>query len=286
MDMQMAVPQTAQVIPPQYRSRVIAIASGKGGVGKTNIAVNLGLSLAQQGLRVALLDADLGTANVDVVLGLQVQYHLQHVITGQMGLTDIVLTGPHGLRIIPGASGLPDLADLPLTQRQALLEALLSLDGSIDLLLIDSSAGVGQSVLQFILAAGEVLVVTTPEPSAITDAYALIKMICNYNLPVSIKLVVNDVRRRGEGEITGRKLVTVAEQFLGRSIESLGEIPHDRKLLEAVKTQRPLMQHAPHSNAAQAITALSRRLWNFQTDIPTETGLQYFFRRLLSRTPA
>ncbi|MCB0191056.1 MAG: MinD/ParA family protein [Anaerolineae bacterium] len=265
-----------------FRSRVLAVVSGKGGVGKTNVAVNLGLSLARRGLRVALLDADLGTANVDVVLGLHPRYHLQHVVTGQKTLSEIIVEGPFGLQIIPGASGLPDLADLPEIQRQMLLQALLVLDGAVDLLLIDTGAGVGQSVIQFILAAGEMLVVTTPEPTSITDAYALMKVVSGYQMPVSTKLVINNVQHRNEGEATGHKLATVAHQFLGRQVEVLGVIPSDKSVRDAVKMQSPLLQSRPYSPAARAINHLGEQLWAGSPGGKTVNSVGKFLRQMLS----
>ena len=265
-----------------FRSRVLAVVSGKGGVGKTNLAVNLGLSLARRGLRVALLDADLGTANVDVVLGINPRYHLQHVVTGQKSLAEIMVEGPFGLQIIPGASGLPDLADLPEVQRQMLLHALLVLDGAVDLLLIDTGAGVGQNVVQFILAAGEMLVVTTPEPTSITDAYALMKVVAGYQMPVSTKLVINNVQHRSEGEATGRKLATVAHQFLGRQVEVLGVIPSDKSVRDAVYMQSPLLQSRPYSPAARAINQLGEQLWAGNSKEKTVTSVGKFLRQMLS----
>lgn len=265
-----------------YRSRVIAVASGKGGVGKTNLAVNIGLSLARRGLRVAILDADLGTANVDVILGLHPRYHLQHLISGQKELSEIIVPGPFNLQVIPGASGLPDLADLPEVKRHTLLQALLSLDGYVDLLLVDTGAGVNRGVVQFILAAGELLLVTTPEPTAITDAYALIKVLANYRAPVSTKLVVNNVQHRGEGELAARKLTVVAERFLGRQVEMLGTLPHDRHLTEAVRMQTPLVERYPKAAITTAIEDLSERLWTGSTVEKNVTSVGGFFKQLLS----
>jgi flagellar biosynthesis protein FlhG len=275
-------PSSPQLYPPCYLSRVIAVSSGKGGVGKTNLAVNLGLALARRGLRVALLDADLGTANVDVVLGIRPRYHLQHVVTGERTLSEIVVPGPFGLRVVPGASGLPDLVDLPDAQRQALLRSLLTLDGAVDLLLIDTQAGVGQNVIQFILAARELLLVTTPEPTAMTDAYALLKILSNYNTPIATRLVVNCVRNRGEGEATARRLASAAQQFLGTEIRLAGQLPFDASMMEAVRAQSPLVQSHPRSPAAQAIERLAETLW---TDAPVDTpasGVAQFFKLVLS----
>jgi len=244
--------------------------------------VNIGVSLARRGLRVAILDADLGTANVDVLLGLHPRYHLHHLVTGQKVLSEIIVPGPFNLQVIPGASGLPDLADLPEVKRRTLLEALLSLDGAVDLLLVDTSAGVNRGVVQFILAAGELMLVTTPEPTAITDAYALIKVLANYHAPVSTKLVVNNVEHQGEGELTARKLTAVAERFLGRQVEMLGTLPHDKYLTKAVRMQAPLVQHYPRASISVAIENLSERLWSGSVVEKNVTGVDGFFKRLLA----
>ncbi len=267
--------------PPQFRSRVIAVSSGKGGVGKTNIAVNLGLTLAKRGIRVALLDADLGTANVDVMMGLQPEYHLQHLITGQRSLAEILVETPSGLKIIPGASGLPDLADLPDAQRDVLLRALMGLDGTVDLLLIDTGAGVGRNVVQFILSAGEVLLVTTPEPTAVTDAYALMKVLAGYHLPISIKLVVNNAQPQSEGEAVAQRLATVAEQFLGRAIEPVGVLPRDKNVPQAVRRQTPVVEFSPYSPMAVALNRLAERLWN-EVETQRVTGISQFFRKIMA----
>jgi len=270
------------LIASHKNSRVIAIASGKGGVGKTNLAVNLALSLARRGLNVALLDADLGTANVDVVLGIQPRYHLQHVVTGQKTLAEIIVEGPYGLQIIPGASGLPDLVDLPDAQREALLRSLLVLNGRVDVMLIDTGAGVGRNVVQFVLAAGEALLVTTPEPTAIVDAYALMKVLAGYQLPVAINLVINCVRNRPEGDTTVRKLAAVAEQFLGRRVHALGALPYDPSVLEAVRAQVPFVQSRPRSPISQAIQRIGEQLCMIPSETQDSSAIGRFFRYLLS----
>ncbi len=267
--------------PPQFRSRVIAVSSGKGGVGKTNIAVNLGLTLAKRGIRVALLDADLGTANVDVLMGIRPDYHLQHLITGQRSLAEIIVETPSGLKIIPGASGLPDLADLPDAQRDVLLRAMMALDGTVDLLLIDTGAGVGRNVVQFILSAGEVLLVTTPEPTAVTDAYALVKVLAGYHLPISIKLVVNNAQPPSEGDLVARRLAMVAEQFLGRAIEPLGVLPHDKSVPQAVRRQIPVVEASPFSPMSTGLNRLAERLWN-DVEVQQVTGISQFFRKIMA----
>jgi flagellar biosynthesis protein FlhG len=270
---------------PRYLSRVIAVSSGKGGVGKTNVAVNLGLALARRGLRVALLDADLGTANVDIVLGLRPRYHLHHVVTGQRSMAEIVMEGPFGLRVVPGASGLPELVDLPEAQRQALLRSLLVLDGAVDLLLIDTNAGVGHNVIQFILAARELLLITTPEPTAITDAYALLKMLSNYDTRITARLVVNCVRSPSEGEFTARRLVSAARQFLGAELQVAGQLPFDRSVVQAVQMQSPLMQSHPRCPAALAIDRLAEHLWTEAPYQPPTSAVARFLNQVLSFRP-
>lgn len=268
---------------PKYSSRVIAVASGKGGVGKTNLAVNLGLVLARRKLRVVLLDADLGTANADILLGIQPRYHLHHVITGQKKLSEVIVEAPFGLQVIPGGSGLPDMADMPARDREILLHNLLLLDGAIDLLLIDTGAGVDRRVVQFVQAAGEVIIVTTPEPTAITDAYALIKVLSNSRSPIDIKLVVNAVRRRGEGETTARKLASVAQQFLGKQIEFLGILPYDDTVSRAIQQQTPLVQSFPRSPVAMGLNRISEQLWAGAEVVPPESGgIGKFIKRIFS----
>ena len=263
-------------------SRVIAVASGKGGVGKTNVAINLGLSLARRNYRVAIMDADLGTANVDVVLGIHPRYNLQHVVTGQRSLSEVMVKGPHGLSIIPGASGLPDLVNLPEAQRAALLSSLVELNGQVDILFIDTSAGVGPNVLQFILAAGELLLVTTPEPTAIIDAYALMKMLTSYQAPVSTRLLVNLVRREADGITTGQKLAALAQQFLGRQVEAVGTLPYDISVVDAVKKQTPFLLSYPRSPASMAVDRIGRIMWPELPAPDPKPGIARFFRRMLA----
>jgi flagellar biosynthesis protein FlhG len=176
-------------------------------------------------------------------------------------LSEVIVEGPFGLQVIPGGSGLSDLADLPVQQRENLLRSLLVLDGAIDMLLIDTSAGVDRRVVQFARAAGEVIIVTTCEPTAITDAYALIKVLNNYGTPVTIKLVINMVRRQNEGEMAGRKLVNVTQQFLGKQLEVIGLLPYDEMVPRSVRAQRPLLIEYSRSPAAGAIQQVSRHLW-------------------------
>src|SRR5438128_1314990 len=199
---------------PLRRTRVLAVASGKGGVGKTNLTVNLAIALAREGKRAVVLDGDLGLANVDVLLGIHPRYTLQHVMSGQRSLGEVMVAAPGGIWVVPGASGLEELADMSEEQRQYLIGALGELDGRVDVLLIDTAAGVSREVSAFLEAAPEVIVVTTPEPAAITDAYALIKVAsAASDGGPTLRLVVNQANDVGEAVGVARKLQTVARQF-------------------------------------------------------------------------
>ena len=247
-------------------ARVLAVASGKGGVGKTNVAVNLAVTFAKQGYQVVVLDCDLGLANVDALLGLHPKFTLQHVLTRQRRLEEVVLEGPAGVRIVPGASGLSELADLSDAQRDDLMSRLGGIDGMADIVILDTGAGISANVLQFVVAAGDVLIVTTPEPTAITDAYALIKVVTTRSVqargeaPMRMRLVVNQTMNDAEARETATNIVTVAKRFLDVDIEALGGIPADPAVLRAVRAQGPFSLLTPRAPASQAIERLAMRI--------------------------
>ncbi|MGH2366510.1 MAG: MinD/ParA family protein [Chloroflexota bacterium] len=272
----------ARAAAPATRStRVIAISSGKGGVGKTNVVVNLGLAIAHQNRQVLILDADLGLANIDVVMGISPRFNLQHVIAGQKSIREIVVPAQDGVQVISGGSGLADLANLSDAQREGLIGGLAELEGLADVLLVDTGAGIGPNVLQFILAAQELIIVTTPEPTAITDAYSLIKVVSRLSTDVALKLLVNQVRTAGEAEEITNKIVTVAKRFLHLDISSYGSLPYDADVLKAVRSQKPVVVAYPNSLAAHAFQALAARVWNEDPPIQNKPGLLNFFRRIV-----
>lgn len=247
-------------------ARVLAVASGKGGVGKTNVAVNLAVTFAKQGYQVVVLDCDLGLANVDALLGLHPKFTLQHVLTRQRRLEEVVLEGPAGVRIVPGASGLSELADLTDAQRDDLMARLGGIDGMADIVILDTGAGISANVLQFVVAAGDVLIVTTPEPTAITDAYALIKVVTSRvtqargEAPMRMRLVVNQTMNDAEARETATNIVTVAKRFLDVDVEPLGGIPADPAVLRAVRAQGPFTLLTPRAPASQAVERLAMRI--------------------------
>ena len=253
-------------------TRVIAVTSGKGGVGKTSLTVNLAVTLAKLGKRVIILDCDLGTANVDVMLGMHPRYSLQHVLSRQRRLDEVMSVGPHGVRVISGGSGFSELANLTDSRRDELLTTFASLEGQADVLLLDTGAGISANVLRFVVAAGEALVVTTPEPTAVTDAYALIKVVSQQtggaqaaghpdpNADVKLRLIVNQAASAAEAQETASNIISVAQRFLGLEVQFFGSIPLDRSMSQAVRAQSPVVESFPRSPASQAIERLAQLL--------------------------
>ena len=231
------------------RTKTIAITSGKGGVGKTSISVSLAIALAKGGSSVTLLDADLGLANINVILGIIPKYNLYHVIKGKKKLKDIVIEVPEGIKIIAGASGFHQLANLDPKQRANFIESISELD-SDDFMIVDTGAGVGQNVLSFVMAVDEVVVVTTPEPTAVTDAYGIIKSIASQSPDKVIKLIVNRVQSVAEGKRVAQRVINIAGQFLNIKIENLGFIYDDDYVPKSVRNQKPFIVSYPKSKAS------------------------------------
>ena len=265
--------------------RIVAVTSGKGGVGKTNFVVNLAVALADAGMRVTILDADLGLANVDVLLGMTVRHNLHHVINGTLSLADIVLPGPRGIEVIPGASGLRDIADMKESARHGLIESLSDAVRDRDLLLIDTAAGVSRNVLDFVLAAQEVILLTVPEPTAMTDAYAMIKLISRSNPDAAVRVVVNQTPNRQEAESVVEQLNLLSRRFLSFSVDPLGYVPYDQSVVKAVRRRQPFVLAYPHSPASAAISSIAADLRGLPTPRGYEPGVALFIRRLL-RAPA
>lgn len=260
-------------------ARVITITSGKGGVGKTNFAVNLGIALSKLGQKTLLVDADLGLANVDVMLGLIPKYNLGHVLLGEKKIDDIIIKGPEGMKIIPSGSGMYKLANLSDKKLAQCLEYLNQLEKSTDFILIDTGAGLSKNVLKFVLAAGEVIIITTPEPTAITDAYGIIKVISASKRDLPIRVVINMVKNEKEAEEVMERLSAVSQRFLGLDLERLGFIPLDATVPKAVKEQQPFILGHPRSVVAQNINQIATKLVN--GNIQATSGSISFFERLL-----
>ena len=241
-------------------AQTIAVASGKGGVGKSNVAVNVALELAELGHRVTLLDADMALANADVLLGITPKYHLGHVLTGQRTLQEVQIEVTEGLRLIPGGSGIAELASLSLEQQTRLIAELRAIETDSDFMIIDTAAGIAGNVIGILKAVAEVIIVTTPDPTALVDAYATIKLIHQFSTDTSIRIVVNDVVELGDADRVFKQLRTTTARFLNRDIDYLGAIPHDSELIEAVREQRPVVQYAPDTPASRALRLIARHL--------------------------
>jgi flagellar biosynthesis protein FlhG len=266
----------------ERKTRTIAVTSGKGGVGKTSLSVSLAIALAKDDNKVTLLDADLGLANINVILGIIPKYNLYHVIKGKKKLKDIVIDMPEGIKIIAGASGFHQLANLEEKQRMDFINAIADLDND-DFMIIDTGAGVSQNVLSFVIAADEVIVVTTPEPTAITDAYGIIKSIASQAPDKVIKLIVNRVQSVSEGKRVAQRVINIAGQFLNIKVESLGFVFDDIYVPKSVRNQKPFIVSYPKSKASGCVSIISDRIANKDVDDNEGSGLASFFRNLLSR---
>ena len=261
--------------------RVIAVTSGKGGVGKTNVSVNLSVALAQRGKRVMLLDADLGMANVDVLLGLHPHYNLSHVINGQRSLDEILVTGPSGIQVVPASSGIQLMADLDEAQHVGLIRAFSELNQSVDTLIIDTAAGVSPTVVSFCKAAQEVLVVVCDEPASITDAYALIKMMSREHGIQRFQVLANMTNSVQDGRHLFEKLVKVTTRFLDVTLSFYGVLPYDEYMKKAIQKQKAVVEAFPRSRTAIAFKNLAQKADKWPMPAKATGHLEFFVERLI-----
>lgn len=260
--------------------RVIAITGGKGGVGKTNVAVNLSLALCEAGARVLLLDADLGLANVDVLLGISPQYTLQHLIYQQAELEQVLCQGPLGLNVLPGGSGIPDLANLNTLEIVRLLSTLRGLERQHDVLVIDTAAGIGNTVLRFLLVADDVVLVSTPEPPALLDAYGVLKALHVKAVHGNVYLLMNLARKPTDGSEAYQILASLASRYLDLRLHYLGSLPQDPAVVQSVRLQRPFYTNAPQAPATTALRELAAQFLAGISRAP-ERQQDSFFSRLM-----
>ncbi|MDR1212048.1 MAG: MinD/ParA family protein [Spirochaetaceae bacterium] len=273
--------KTPEKTPRQ--TRIITVTSGKGGVGKTNISVNMALAYARAGKRVIVMDADLGLANVNVMLSVIPKFSLYHVIRKQKTMKDIILQTEYGIRIVAGASGFSQIANLSEEERQNFIDELNTLQDA-DIIIIDTSAGVSSNVLDFIAAADDAVIVTTPEPTAITDAYGIIKIIATEidSFNMGLKLVVNKVKSAAEAKRVADRMTNIAGQFLNLKVDFLGFIYDDPAVSHAVVRQRPFMVTDPKCRASQCVQHIVGRLE--KSESKENGGFGTMLKRLFSRS--
>jgi flagellar biosynthesis protein FlhG len=261
--------------------QVVAVASGKGGVGKTNVSVNLALALAAAGKQVMLLDADLGLANVDLLLGLQTKWNLSHVINGERSLEEIIVDGPDGLKIIPAASGTQMMSELSAKQHAGIIRAFSELHTPVELLIVDAAAGISDSVISFTRASHEVIVVVCNEPTSLTDAYALIKVLSDNHGVKRFNILANMTRSPTEGNSLFTKLMRVTDHYLDVTLDYIGAIPYDEYLVKAVKKQQPVLKAYPQAVSSQAFRKVAARIRDWPLPDQASGQLEFFVERLI-----
>lgn len=261
--------------------RVIAVTSGKGGVGKTNVSVNLAIALAEEGQRVMLMDADLGLANVDVMLGLHPEYDLSHVIQGERTLEEIIVSGPAGVHIVPASSGTKMMAELSPMEHAGMIRAFSELSYPLDVLIIDTAAGISDSVVSFSRAAQEVIVVVCDEPASITDAYALIKLLNREYGIQRFRVLANMAHSAQEGRELFTKIARVTERYLDATLDYMGAVPYDDYLRKAIKRQKAVVEAYPRARASMAFKTLAQKADKWPIPSGAAGHLEFFVERLI-----
>ncbi|KTD32401.1 flagellar biosynthesis MinD [Legionella moravica] len=261
---------------------VIAVSAGKGGVGKSNVSVNLAVALAQMNKNVMLFDADLGLANVDIMLGLHTKFNLSHVIQGICHLSDIILQGPNGISVIPSASGTEFMTQLTYAEHAGIIDSFNELTDDLDYMIIDTAAGISDTVLSFTRSSQELIVVVCDEPTSLTDAYALIKVMSKRYEWTHFHILANMVRNMKDGRELFNKLFRVSEQFLDVHLDYLGAIPFDEHIHKAVKMQKPVLTAYPDSEASEALRELADTISNWPAKPALGGNTSFFLERLVA----
>jgi len=263
--------------------QVIAVTGGKGGTGKSVVAINLATALAQAGRRTLLLDGDLGLANVDVLLGLTPRYTLEHVLRGERTLEEVIVQSSAGVRVVPASSGVARMAALTRTEQAGIIQAFAALAEPLEMLIVDTAAGICESVLQFCQSAQQVLVVLRDEPAALTDTYALIKVLSRERGVRQFRVLANMTRERGQGDMLFRRLQRVTDRYLDVALDYVGEVPEDVSLQRAVQSQRAVIELFPSCPAAQAFRSLARTASRWPLPAGPSGRVEFFFERMLVR---
>lgn len=263
--------------------KVIAITGGKGGVGKTNISINLSIALSDLNRNVMLLDSDFGLSNVDVVLGLNTRRNLQHVLSGMCELDEIIMDGPHGIKIIPSAPGVSELANLSMQAHLGIIDSISQLANPIDYFIIDTAAGISEGVCLFSRISNHILVVVCDEPASIADAYALIKVLSNSEKKLKFSILANMVESNAHGEQLFEQLNRVSNHFLDTTLEYGGYIPNDEYMKKAIQKQKSVIDVYPSSRASLAFNRLARNIESWPSSNQTNGAVELFLERQLSK---
>lgn len=261
--------------------QVIAVTGGKGGVGKTNVSVNLGVAMAQQDKKVLLLDADLGLANIDIMLGLHPQANLHHVLMGDRTLEEVICEGPAGIKVIPAASGIKEMVELSPESHAGLIQAFSEISHEVDVLIVDTAAGITDSVTSFTRAAQEVVVVVCDEPASITDAYAIIKLLSREHGLFRFRILANMASGAQHGREIYNKILKVTDRFLDVALDYMGYVPQDEFLRKSVKKQRAVVEAFPRSKSAQAFVNLADKAIKWPKPATASGHLEFFIERLV-----
>lgn len=266
--------------------RVVAVTSGKGGVGKTNITSNIAVLAAAAGKRVLIIDGDLGLANVEIIFGMTPRYHLGHLLDGTATVQQVLARGPDGIRVLPGGSGVRSLVSLDSAQKMRVMSALDEIEDEFDLVLIDTGAGIGDNVLFFVGGAQEALLVVTPEPTSLTDAYAAVKVLSLEAGVEHFHVLVNPAPTEAVARDLYDKLCNVTRRFLKARLKLLGFVPRDENIHRAVLMQRPVVSAFPQSPASRALNAVADKLLSQPPPPGSVGGLKFLWHRLLRESPA
>ncbi|WP_102400914.1 MinD/ParA family protein [Haloimpatiens massiliensis] len=262
------------------KTRIITITSGKGGVGKSNIVVNLSIALQKMGKKVLILDADIGMGNDDILMGFLPKYTVFDTIFDDVEIEDILIEGPYGVKLLPGGTGISKIEELTNYQREELLNKISSLNG-FDYILMDTGAGINRTVLGFVAVCDELIVITTPEPTALTDAYSLMKAIAKFQLKPKGNIIVNRVIKEREGEITFGKFDNAVKKFLNIDVEYLGKVSEDRALIQSVREQKPFIVNYPDSEVSRDIKNIACKLTG-EVNKPNSIGIQGLFKKIFN----
>ncbi|MGR6836140.1 MinD/ParA family protein [Syntrophomonas erecta] len=271
----------------QKKTRVVVVSSGKGGVGKSTLALNLALTLCSKGKKVLLMDADLGTANLDIMLGIIPKYNIYHVVQGRKTVQDIIIPGPAGISILPGGSGIQELANLSTAELKRLLVEMGKIDGTYDFMILDTGAGISSSVITFLLAADDAVIIIAPEPTALADAYGLVKTMDRCSYQGNIGIVINRVQDKSEGIAVAEKFKMVCQKYLSLKVILLGWVVNEPLVGEGIRRQQPFIHLYPRSTAARNIFCIADNLLNDHDQEDTledikNMGIRNFFKKIVA----